>query len=466
MRRANDAWRATAVLLLVAGASAGCFEERDRPTIPIFGSLKVESDPGGAEIFIDGQSLGVVTPVTVDMVPAGEHLLELILGGGTEEVFSFSDSIVVPEEALDSVSGALQGGCLVNCPFLLARGRVDCRFTNGGDTCASVFFEDDPALEWPAGSGADYGAGGRLLIAGIVDSDGGSLAGDTLAMPVYTGGAWIGRRPISRDPSTRRQEFGIDYWARSSFAGQFLQGLSVHQTVIAVDSSRVEDVILIGFEITNNSADELYRRLFPWIPEGGFTLRDVYLGFGLDADIGATDDDLGTFDPSLDLAFLYDADFQDSQLPVDFRDRPALVGVATIQPPTGAAGRTLTFWSLGNDWDDGAGEYPFAWRLLSGQLAPGDPLTDHPSGQIGHQPVDPGDYRMIDAYGPLTLAPGQSTELVVAILLAEPVAGTFTPGTLLAPGNPTNTSRPILDVAADLRALAGQLSEFWIRYRP
>lgn len=464
MRRGARLGRRSVSIALLMVVSLGCFEERNRPTIPIFGSLAVNSDPQGAEIFLDDRSLGALTPVTLEMVPAGEHLLTLVLGEGTPEVFTFSDSIVVPEEALDSVEAALQGGCLEDCPFVLARGRLECRLTGAGDTCASVFF-DQPALEWPGGSGADYGGGGRLLVAGIIGEDGGQLAGDTLAIPVFERGAWIGRRPVTREVTPRRQELDVEYWARSSFAGQYLQGLSVLERLISVDSVGVEDVLLLQFEVVNISDDPLYRALFPWIPEGGYTIRDMYLGYGLDADVGQSDDDLGTVDPELNLAFLYDADFRDSQLPAEFRDRPALVGVATIIPPEGAPGRTLTYWRLSDDWDEGGAAYGFAWRLLSGQLGPDDPLDDHPAAEIGHHPSMAADYRTIEAWGPLSLAPGESTLLTVALLVAEPVAGTFTPGTHLDPGDPTDPGRQILQVAGDLRALAAQLNEFWTRYR-
>ena len=461
-RTARVARRSLSTTLLMV-VLLGCFEERDRPTIPIFGSLAVNSDPQGAEIFVDRRSLGAVTPVTLDMVPAGEHLLTLVLGDGTPEVFTFSDSIVVPEEALDSVEAALQGGCLEDCPFVLARGRMECRITGAGDTCAGVFF-DQPALEWPAGSGADYGGGGRLLVAGIIGDDGGQLAGDTLAIPVFKKRAWIGRRPVAREVTARRQELDVEYWARSSFAGEYLQGLSVLERGISVDSAGVEDVVLLQFEVVNNSDDPLYRALFPWIPEGGYTIRDMYLGYGLDADVGRSDDDLGTVDPELNLSFLYDADFSDSELPPEFRDRPAVVGIATILPPEGATRRTLTFWRLNDDWDEGAA-YGFAWRLLSGQLAADDPIDDHPAAEIGHYPSAAADYRTIESWGPLSLAPGESTLLTVGLLLAEPVAGTFTPGTRVDPGDPTDPGRQILQVAGDLRALAAQLNEFWTRYR-
>jgi hypothetical protein len=73
---------------------------------------------------------------------------------------------------------------------------------------------------------------------------------------------------------------------------------------------------------------------------------------------------------------------------------------------------------------------------------------------------------MAQAYGPLTLKPGEAVNLTIAIILAEPVAGTFTPGELVRPGDPTDTSRRILQIAGSLRDRAARAPELWGRYRP
>ncbi len=104
--------------------------------------------------------------------------------------------------------------------------------------------------------------------------------------------------------------------------------------------------------------------------------------------------------------------------------------------------------------------------MLAGQLAPGDPIDDHRSPDIGHAPDQPNDYRLTEGHGPLRLAPGESLTLTVALVLAEPAPGTFTPGNRVPPGDPEDAGRAILDVAADLQSLAAELPDLWNRFRP
>lgn len=451
-----------AAAVISAAISGGCVDSRSRPTAPVFGTLAVLSDPSGADIIVDGRSLGTTTPDTVGGVPAGPHLLQLSLQIGASEFFAWEDSVVVPEERMLTVDAALEGGCHRDCPFLIDVGRIDCRVNTAGDTCAGAFFSQ-PALRWPGPTGGAYAAGGRLLVAAILGADAGDLAGDTVATQVFRL-AWTGRRPVALSSGGGRQTLEREYWATGLFTGSSLLGLSVRETALAVDSAGVEDVLFIHYQVENVSADERYRQLHPIIPPGGYTFGSLYLGFGLDADVGAAADDLGTVEPGLNLAFMYDADFSDAELGAA-ADRPALVGLVTLEPPAGAAERTLTLWRSADDWDNGS-RHDFAWRLLAGRLGAGDPIADHPSPDIGFQPTQPADYRLIEAHGPLQLAPGESVTLTVALVLAGPVAGSFTPGQLVPPGDPESATRQILAVAADLRALAAQLPDLWARFRP
>lgn len=439
---------------------AGC-NDRSRPTVPIFGDLTVLSDPPGAEIAVDGQIVGELTPATLTGVEAGQRLIELAFVPGPAEAFLWSDTVTVPEESLDTLDAALEGGCGRNCPFLVDPGRLRCRATGRGDTCADVFFDGLPALQWPGPEGGAYGAGGRLLLAGIMEN--GPRAGDTISTQVYAE-AWIGRRPMVRSTSGRRETMRLGYWGNAAYFGDSLLGLEVSETLVAVDSATAEDVLFIHFEIHNISDDARYQRLYPGVPEEGLTYRSLYLGFGLDADVGSSEDDLGTFDTGLDLAFIYDAFFQDPELG-EFAERPALVGLVAVNPPAGASQRTFTLWRRSDDWDDGD-RHAFAWRLLAGRLAASDPIDDHPDSEIGHQGSEPNDYRITESFGPLDMAPGDRIEFTVALAMAEPVAGSYTPGTLVRPEDPTDPNRQIIAVAADLRALAAQVGEIWARYRP
>lgn len=458
-RRSSFLPRSLAFVLVVsAGAACG---DRSRPTVPVFGDLTVISDPAGAEITIDDVDLDRVTPATLQGVEAGSRQLDLLLTAGVGEVFVWSDSVTVPEEELDTVDALLQGGCARNCPFLMDQNRIRCRVTGRGDTCATIFFDAASALQWPGSSGGSYGSGGRLLLAGRIG--GGAQQGDTIATQVYDV-AWVGRRPVRQQTSGRAQTIEVEYWGAARYNGESLLGLEVKATIVAVDSATVEDVIFLNFVVENISDDERYRRLYPWVPEEGYTYESLYVGFSLDADVGAAEDDLGTFDPGLDLSFIYDAAFQDSELG-EYADRPGLAGLVEIEAPVGAAERRFTMWRREDDWDEGD-RHGLGWRILAGRLAPSDPIQDHPNAEIGHQGTQPADYRIIETRGPLRLEPGQSINLTVGLVFGEPVAGTFTPGTLVPPGDPTDPDRLILDIAGDLRALAAQVPELWDRYRP
>ncbi len=456
----TDVRRALTFITLVAVVA--CFEARERPTIPVFGDLVVISDPPGAAIKIDGVDMGLTAPANLTDVPAGDHQVELSLQVGPSEFFGWEGAVTVSEHVLDTLDAALQGGCGVDCDSAVDHGRVTCRSTTFGDTCAGVFFSS-PALVWPDVLGGSYAAGGRLLVAGILDSDAGSYAGDTLSTLVYRD-AWVGRQSVTVDELGRMQQMDLGYWNTARFHGESMLGLSVRQTVVAADSGGAEDILFLQFEITNISGEDRYRHFHPEIPENGYTYRSLYLGFGLDADVGVAVDDLGTFDHDLGLAFMYDADFNDPDVGI-YDTSPGLVGVMTVEPPGGADERTLTLWRSEDDWDDGL-FHDFAWRLLAGRLAGSDPIGDHPHADIGYQPSTPGDYRVIDAHGPLVLAPGDTITMTVAIILAGPVPGSYTPGQLVQPGDPTAGGRRILTIAGDLRALAARASELWERFQP
>ena len=56
-RLARWAW----LVAIGLAASLGCFDSRDRPTVPVFSDLVVLSDPEGASISLDGQAVKAYT---------------------------------------------------------------------------------------------------------------------------------------------------------------------------------------------------------------------------------------------------------------------------------------------------------------------------------------------------------------------------------------------------------------------
>ena len=125
------------------------------------------------------------------------------------------------------------------------------------------------------------------------------------------------------------------------------------------------------------------------------------------------------------------------------------------------AGSTIALnaWPRGSDWNAGDGTERSGWYHFSGtrvrpELAP----ADIPGQHIGYAPNTPGDYRMSVSAGPLTLAPGESATISVAVILAFPTPGSFVSGQSIPPENPTVTNRPIQTIAKDLLDKARRLS--------
>jgi hypothetical protein len=83
----NSPWRnrvAIAAAILVAIATAGTFAMKSYARVPPTGSLVVNSNPDGVDVFIDGKKRGM-TPLTLEL-PAGDHKLELTLGEQTRAI--------------------------------------------------------------------------------------------------------------------------------------------------------------------------------------------------------------------------------------------------------------------------------------------------------------------------------------------------------------------------------------------
>lgn len=59
---------------MAALAAAGC---RHKPQYPEIGSLLIDSDPAGAEILVDGQTVHRSTPARIDGLTVGAHALAL-----------------------------------------------------------------------------------------------------------------------------------------------------------------------------------------------------------------------------------------------------------------------------------------------------------------------------------------------------------------------------------------------------
>ena len=154
-----------------------------------------------------------------------------------------------------------------------------------------------------------------------------------------------------------------------------------------------------------------------------------------------------TYDPALNMVYAYDVDFSEAVFSQGWIDKPALVGLRIIDAPADATTKVLNAWQRGSDFGGGDATERKGWSVLSGTNSF---TPDFPGQQIGYSPTSPGDYRMVVAAGPITLAPGAFASITVAVILATPVPGTFVSGQFVDPGNPTVADRPIAKIAANL----------------
>jgi hypothetical protein len=227
-----------------------------------------------------------------------------------------------------------------------------------------------------------------------------------------------------------------------------VRGIRIEESILSTRT--VDDVVVVRLVFHNITADPLYQLVDPFMPAGGITFRSAYVGFALDPDIGTTTDDLLSYDLDLNLAFVYDARFEESGFTGVYRQQPGLVGLRMLDaPPTATI--VMNGWArqvgVGGDWFAGMANEGTGWGMMSGRrvYAP-----DHAHARIGHLPTGAGDMRIVVSAGPVDLAPGDSTAITVAIMVATPAEGTFVSGSPADPGNPLDPTRALYRIAEPL----------------
>ncbi|MGH7504620.1 MAG: hypothetical protein ACRELX_03175 [Longimicrobiales bacterium] len=411
----------------------------------------VTSDPAGASILIDERQTEQITPDTVGGL-AGRHDISAQLDT-FDATYGFNARIVFPgSDTTFNVHGPL----LLRCFDPLCYRNVfrhysanQIRFAN--NPVGAIFLEDGgggEGLLWPSTTNNPYVSGGFPVIAG-------RMLTDTIALGPYDTNYLAGRPlPVvtqTADSVALRQTTWV---LPPSTLLQFetARGFRIDEHVIS--TTRVDDVVAVRLVFTNITDQPLYRTVDPFIPTGGATLDDGYIGFLLDPDVGESDDDLISYDADLDMVFAYDAEFEESNFAGGYNLKPALVGLRVLEAPAGT-NVVLNGWvsqlgGVSGDWRAGQSE-GLGWLNLSG-TRPFQP--EHEDPEIGHLPPQSGDMRLSVSAGPLRLAPGDSAAITIAIFLAEPASGAYTPGVVHDPGNPTDRSRQLYAIAANLRARA------------
>lgn len=426
----------------------GC-REPDRPMFPDPGAgVFVDSDPRGAEILLDGESTGSVTPDTLRNVAVTTHRVDVRLdSAGLRYDFGITFQ-ASQDEVID-----LQAPLLYRCGSSCIRGDYspnEVRFWVSplGVPFYSALGAD--AAQWPAESNNSYVATLMPVVAA-------RIGGERVALGPYDTEYLAGRPApeFAEDEEFRLQQ---STWVLPPTGAQELttvRGIEVDEQIIA--GSAAQDAVILRLTFRNITDTEVYRWADRGVPEEGLVYGDVYAGVALDGDVGSASDDLVTYDPGLDLAFFYDTDFADQNFQPPWREAPGLVGIRVLEAPAGAT-VALNAWPIDRDWRAGritAVGVPegSGWDWLSG-TGPGTPAIDEPGMRVGDTPQQPQDYRASATVGPLSLQPGESLEMTIAVMFASPVAGTFVSGDVVAPGDPSDPGRTILEIAEDLRQQA------------
>jgi hypothetical protein len=445
--------------LAVAGVAAIAFSacsESDSPFSPGNNTrVEVSSDPEGAAIFLNGTNTGkVTTDLLRDLAINRVH--EILVRLDRDNVaYGYRAQVEVANDSLHRVLGPLLMRCTSEvCSIQNHRYHTLGNMRVATNPNGALFYYDGngSGLLYPTGSSNAYAAMGMPLVSMVA---GGS---DTLALGIYDRDYLAGRPAPQVTQAPDRYTMQQSFWIVPPTGvivglGPTVRGIEVEEQLIATTATN--DVAFVKLTFRNITNRPSYKAADPIVPSGGLTFTSVYVGFGLDADIGVATDDAIPYDPALDMVYSYDMNLEDGAFGTGFTDRPALVGLRLLAAPAGAPVKVLNAWPAGVDWSGGDPSERIGWGVMSGTRSV---MPDLPGQQLGHAPTTPGDYRMSVSAGPLTLNPGAEASIVVAIVVALPVQGTYMSGQLISPGDPTVADRQIARVAADLLAKAGALT--------
>ena len=404
---------------------------------------------------------------------------------------------------------------------------VFCGLTNFGGVCKDPF--DSPTTPggfWPAGTVNQYIFNSGLQIAGINSAQAGPWANDTVGAYFFDGrgtqehgdpltdifsslnpadlATWPTEAYVqdtslfarallgpncpqvvtSCPKSISDEDTWVQYWdgdPNKVSARTHPMGIRVEQRSLAFNApAGAEHTIFLIYKFTNVTNDARFQQLNEAkfgisLPDAGWTINEVYAGFGMDPDVTThAGDNFSTALLPLNMGMAYHATFSDPELnysvrsdlyaPPFFRG-PGFVGVKYLKSPVGAGGRQVGLTMFTNTTNPSSANSLFPdplgvkqlFRVMKGVPNPaaGDtpcPVANAQARRICAIVQAPTDTRLMQASGPFALRAGESQTIVVAYTHGAPVrVPEFVPGSgNLAPGLPTRTpgigGNPILTV--------------------
>ena len=363
--------------------------------------------------------------------------------------------------------------------------RLYCHVNDFGEFCTGYSDPNFKGLRWPTDNqntiGDAYVSNAKLLIAAKVGPELTGATGNLMAMGLYLPGDYGPRQRLTVAPGdssrwTATAWTDLRHKAFEAFGQSFLDktdrpkdlyGLEVKSTYYLPANQK--DVLFVRFDVTNISNQPAYNLVHPEAPPSGFTTRNIYLTPTVDVSVGVpvlaeTKDDNATLFPDDSLLVGYDQNFLvSSGFSGTTEVQPGMVGLRLISAPAGTIakgliaeiGDSLSYST--NAYEDDAYKMLAAGREGAPRTAAG--CTDYTSAYVC-APETPNDVVMGWSIGPIAqLAPGETTSLTIAILMAYPQPGTFTSGSSVPPQNDqlTSTSRSIYSIAAPLRSLSSMI---------
>jgi hypothetical protein len=412
--------------------------------------------------------------------------------------------------------------------LLLEANRVQCGLDNVGQVCVAFSGSPvGGGGFWPKGTPDQYIFNSGLQLAGVVDPAAGfTWAGDTAGAFFFDprgdqgAGDALGSIYNSLDPADldawpngaivrdasiynpvllgQKRISDGDSWVRYWEGNPVQLGGRAHPMGIMVEQRSMawnfpvgnEDIIYFVFTFYNVTArnasayasidpalqaevaaigaqfqDQNETKFGIAIPDDGYTIRDLYAAFGMDADVAVFSQNYATAVLPFNLGTTYSGTFLPEvgwRFPNDVFGAPffagsGFVGVKYLKSPEASPGVEVGLTMFSNttnsaQFPDAVGDH-LLYRRLSGFLGPADvpcnPFTNPVTARARRlcylaQLQD--DARFYQASGPFQLAPGESQTIVVAYIHAAPVAvAGVTPGGDTKPGIPFTGDSIALD---------------------
>ena len=257
--------------------------------------------------------------------------------------------------------------------------------------------------------------------------------------PAHPDSAWSQGAPLGLDGTPWINELGADQMTFTVFndgiAGDHSNdagstdpiGLEVRQTTFAFNrSDALGNVVFMKYQIIYDPAS---------VGMPADTLHSAYLSLWADPDLGGAGDDLVGCNPDIGLGYCYNATNQDKAygnappaVGFDFFKGPRNTYGVEWPPSSGDVPEFLPMTSF-NKYINGTDPHSYAqsYNYMRGLNSDGTPLANGTTFQVPGDPVtgtgeldtDPADRRYMMSAGPFFMAPGDTVEVVAAVLVAQ-----------------------------------------------